>query len=121
MNLALLVDPANSQTRSSDYTAIAVIGQATDENYYLLDVVRDRLSLRERINFVMELHRKWRPLKVGYEKYGLQADIEYLKEVQERETYRFEVTELGGQLSKADRINRLIPLSRTDRFTYPKS
>jgi predicted phage terminase large subunit-like protein len=121
MNLAMLIDPANAKTRTSDYTAIAVIGKAKDENYYLLDAVRDRLSLRERIQFVMDLHRKWRPSKVGYEKYGLQADIDYLKEVQERETYRFDVSELGGTLSKADRINRLIPAFADGSFYLPES
>lgn len=119
MNVALIVDPASEKKRSSDYTAMAVIGKGKDENYYLLDAVRDRLNLRERANFVIELHRKWRPLKVGYEKYGLQADIEYLKERQGDEQYRFPVIELGGSLAKADRINRLIPIFADGRFYIP--
>jgi predicted phage terminase large subunit-like protein len=121
MNLALLVDPANSKTRTSDYTGIAVIGKGTDENYYLLDAVRDRLNVRERVKFVIDLHRKWRPQKVGYERYGMQTDIEYLKACQAQENYRFEVTELGGQLSKIDRINRLIPLFADGSFYLPES
>jgi len=120
MNLALIVDPANEKKRTSDYTAMAIVGKGKDENYYLLDAVRDRLNLRERAQFVFELHRKWRPMKVGYEKYGMQADIDYIKERQADENYRFEIIELGGSLAKADRINRLIPIFADGRFYIPE-
>jgi predicted phage terminase large subunit-like protein len=121
MNLALIVDPASEKKRGSDYTAAVVIGKSADENYYLLDIVRDRLNLKERASLVIELHRKWRPRVVGYEKYGLQADVEYLKEIQARDNYRFEVQELGGALSKADRINRLMPIFSDGKFYLPES
>jgi hypothetical protein len=55
-----------------------VIGLAPDENFYLLDAVRDRLNLTERGDKLFGMHRKWRPERVGYEKYGMQADIEYI-------------------------------------------
>ena len=78
MRKYLLVDPASSKKKGSDYTVMAVIGLGTDQNYYLLDAVRDRLNLTERGDKLFELHRKWRPERVGYEKYGMQADIEYI-------------------------------------------
>ena len=40
----------------------------------------------------------------------LQTDIDNLKRVQNEKNYRFDVIELGGSLSKADRINRLMPV-----------
>lgn len=121
MNRALLVDPASEKKRTSDYTAIAVIGKGADENYYLLDAVRDRLSLQERAERVIELHRRWKPLRTGYEKYGMQADIEYLKERMARESYRFDIDELGGRLGKTDRVNRLIPVMADGKFWLPDS
>src|SRR6516164_903385 len=48
MRKYLLVDPASSKKKGSDYTVMAVIGLAPDENFYLLDAVRDRLNLTER-------------------------------------------------------------------------
>jgi len=97
-----------------------VIGQGPDENYYLLDFVRDRLSLKERARKFIELHQKWdKPLKVGYEKYGKDADIDHIQSVQADENYRFEILELGGQLSKPDRINRLMPVFAAGRFYMP--
>lgn len=120
MNRALLVDPAGSKKKGSDYTAMAVLGRAADQNVYLLDFVRDRLNLQERIQMALGLHRKWSPRLTGWERYGLQADIEYLNEVQQRENYRFDVLELAGPQSKADRIERLVPLVVEHRLYLPR-
>jgi len=121
MRKYLLVDPASSKKKGSDYTVMAVIGLAPDENYYLLDAARDRLNLTERGDKLFGLHRKWRPERVGYEKYGMQADIEYVREKQRRDNYRFEVIELGGRLSKPDRIRRMVPIFQAGRFYLPTS
>lgn len=119
-NRYLLVDPANEKKKESDYTSMWVIGLGTDGNYYALDMIRDRLSLTERGDAVFKLHRKWKPLGVGYEKYGMQADVEYLTDRMERENYRFEITPLGGQLSKPDRIRRLVPIFEQGRMWLPE-
>jgi predicted phage terminase large subunit-like protein len=121
MNKYVLVDPASQKKARSDWTAIAVVGLGPDENLYLLDAVRDRLNLTERGAAVMRMHRKWRPKVVGYERYGMQADIEYIRELQKRENYRFDVIEVGGQMPKADRIRRLIPFFEAGRFYLPDS
>lgn len=116
MNRYILVDPANEKKKSSDYTAIKVIGLGPDQNYYILDIVRDRLNLTERADWLFRLHRKWRPIAVGYEKYGMQADISYIKERMQRENYNFNIIELGGSLAKNDRIRRLIPIYEQGRM-----
>ena len=120
-NKYLIVDPASEKKRGSDYTAIVVVGLGQDGNYYLIDAIRDRLNLTQRASEVMRMHRKYRPISTGYEKYGMQADIEYLKQVQGRENYRFQVTELGGQMPKNDRIRRLLPLFEERRFYLPNT
>lgn len=121
LNKYMLVDAANSKKKGSDYTAIWVVGIGHDENYYALDLVRDRLSLTQRADAVMQLHRKWKPLQVRYEQYGLQADIDYLNERMEREQYRFQIKEVGGQTAKVDRIKRMVPLFENGRIWLPKS
>ena len=120
-NKYLIVDAANAKKKSSDYTAIAVIGLGADENYYLVDAVRDRLSLRERGDAVFALHRRWRPQVVGYEQYGMMADVEYLRDRMADENYRFDIIELGGQLPKLDRIRRMVPIFEAGRFYLPDS
>lgn len=121
MNKYLLVDAANSKKKGSDYTAMWVVGLAADGNYYALDMVRDRLNLAERSDRVFDLHRKWKPREVRYEKYGLMADVEHLKTRMENENYRFSITEVAGQTSKEDRVKRLLPLFEQRRVWLPKS
>lgn len=127
-NVYMLCDPAlfvsAKRHKRSDYTTIGVIGTGQDQNYYLLDGVRKRLSVDERTAALFRLHRKWRPIAVGYEEYGLQADVVELKARMERENYRFTVIELGRSgewhnLSKEHRIGTLVPLAKNGRLWFP--
>ena len=123
MWIGIFVDPANAKKKESDYTGMAVIGCSADRNFYLLDAIRDKLSLKERTEALISLHREWsaegKVQFVGYEKYGKDADIEHIKEVQDAENYRFEISELGGRLSKLDRIDRIIPDLAEGRWWFP--
>jgi predicted phage terminase large subunit-like protein len=110
MNKYILCDPAGEKKKTSDRTAIWVVGLNSDRCYYLLDFVYDRLNLTERANEIIRLHRKWQPMRVGYEKYGKDSDIEAIKLLQASQNYRFEIVPLGGRLKKEDRIRRLVPL-----------
>ncbi len=120
-NNYILVDAASSKKKGSDYTSMWVVGLGTDGNYYALDIVRDRLNLTERTERLFELHRKWKPKQVRYEKYGLMSDIEHIQSEQEKQTYRFDIKEVGGQTRKQDRIGRLIPVFEQGKFYLPKS
>jgi predicted phage terminase large subunit-like protein len=117
----MLVDPSSGKRKNkqNDFTSIWVLGLGTDENYYVLDIVRDRLNLTERTEAVFRLHRKWKPGQVRYEQYGMQADIEHIKAEMDKRSYRFSITEVGGAVSKEDRIRRLIPLFQTGRIWLP--
>ena len=118
-NYYILVDPASEKKKSNDYTVIQVIGLGIDNNYYLIDGVRDRLNLTERTNKLFEYVRKYKPLAVGYEKYGMQSDIEHIRYVMEQQNYRFLLVPLGGQMAKNDRIRRLVPIYEQRRFYLP--
>jgi len=119
-NVYITVDPAGEKKRGSDNTVILVIGLAPDGNYYLLDGVRDRLNLTERTKHLFDFVRKWSPRAVGYEKYGMQSDIEHVRYVQQSEGYRFHIVPLGGAMGKNDRIRRLVPLFENHRFYLPR-
>lgn len=120
-NKYILVDPASEKKKSSDYTAIVILDLGEDNNYKLADAIRDRLNLKERVDELFRLHRKWRPLTVFYEQYGMQADISYIKERQARENYYFNIVALHSKTSKKDRIGRLIPVFEQSRFYLPDS
>ncbi len=121
LNIYIVVDPANEKRKTSDYSTFWVVGLGPDKNYLVLDVVRDRLNLTERTRTLLNLHREWKPIGVGYEKYGMQADIEHIRSEQERQNYRFDIIELGGQTPKLDRIRKLIPLFEQGRIYLPRS
>lgn len=121
MNKYILVDPASAKKKQSDYTAMFVLGLGMDENYYVLDFLRDRLNLTERADALFHLHKRWKPKRVGYEHYGMQADIEHIKDRQARDNYRFDIVELGGSMPKNDRIRRLIPLFEQGRMYFPET
>lgn len=112
----ILVDPASKKKKTSAFTAMWVLGYGDDRNWYQIDLVFDKMSLTEKVGKVIELHRAYDPVFVGYEEYGLQADIEAIVWQQERENYRFDVTPLGGSLHKQDRIMRLQPLFEAHRI-----
>jgi phage terminase large subunit-like protein len=119
MNRYILADPAGEKKKDSDYTVFWVAGLGEDGIYYVIDGVRDRLNLTQRARSLMTLHRRYRPLAVGYERYGMQADIEHIVFLQERENYRFAITELGGAMPKNDRIRRLVPVFEQGRLRLP--
>ena len=119
-NIYILVDPARSKKVTADYTVFEVIGLAPDQNYYLLEGLRDRMNLTQRTNKLFELHQKYAPKAVGYEQYGMQSDIEHIQGEMERRNYRFEIKELGGGLAKEDRIRKLVPVYEQSRFYSPE-
>ena len=126
MNGYILVDAASSKKKGSDYTGMHVVGLNVDRKRYVLDMVRDRLNLKERSDRLFSLHRKWSDAglnikEVRYEKYGLMADIEHLRARMEDENYRFKIVEVGGVTSKQDRIKRLIPLFEQGEIWLPES
>lgn len=120
LNVFLLCDPANEKKKENDYTVFWVIGLGADGNYYLIDIVRDRLSLTERANVLFKLHQTYHPKMTGYERYGMQADIQHYQERMKRDNYRFPIIELGGSIPKNDRIKAMIPLFEQGRVYLPE-
>ena len=119
-NVYIIVDPANTKKKYSDYTAMVVLGLGADGNFYILDMVRDKLDLLERTSTLIELHRKWRPLITAYESYGASSDIQHIKYEQENQNYRFPIVSVQSKLKKEERIRRLIPDMHKGRWFIPE-
>lgn len=126
MNWYITVDAASSKKKESDYTAMWAIGLGPDRNFYCIPEVRDRLNLQERTHRLFQIHRKYSALgkkpvmQVRYERYGMMADIEHIKQRMEEENYRFKVVEVGGSAGKDDRIRRMIPPFFNGRVYLPE-
>jgi len=119
LNTYIICDPAGEKKKSSDYTVFMVVGIGGDGNYRVITMVRDRLSLTEKGNMLFALHKEYQPLAVGYEKYGMQSDIQHFKDKMARENYAFRIIELGGSMPKNDRIRQLVPLFEQGRIFLP--
>jgi phage terminase large subunit-like protein len=123
LNLYILVDPSGGASKSADYTAMIVVGYGPDDNYYIVDMVRDHLGLTAKADILFDWHRKYHPRGVHYEDVGLQSDIAHFKDRMERENYRFRIDPLkhGGRSKKQKRIPSLEPLFREHRIYLPNT
>lgn len=119
MNRYIFVDPASGKKKTNDFTCMMVVGMSADDNYYIIDMVRDRLDLDQKAKMLMFLHRRYKPTMVYYEEYGLMADIEHCQWRMAKEQYRFKITKVAGKLNKLDRIQKLIPLFKQERVYIP--
>lgn len=126
LNVYIMGDPADSKKKTSDSSAFPVIGIDSAGNKYLLDGFCHKMGLSERWDALKYLRRKWmnqpgiRSVSIGYEKYGMQSDIQHFKEMMRIENISFEIKELNwsnnsGQ-SKEDRVQRLQPDFKKGKF-----
>lgn len=134
INVYILVDPARTRKKTSDRTAIAVVGMDANFNRFVLDGLCHRLTLSGRWNAIKYFRKKWlrapgvQVLKVGYEKYGAEADLDYFEERMRDENKiargaYFEIQELTWKRdsvdSHIDRVQRLEPHLRNARLWFP--
>ena len=138
-NFYIIVDPANTKNNKSDFTAMVVVAVNGDGRYYIPDIVRDKMSLSERISSLMSLVNRWttshgRP-EVFYEQSGLSSDMEVIRGMMEAKRYWFTIHSMGtkprvtldpragsgaGSL-KVNRILALEPLFRGYRIVLAES
>lgn len=131
LNVYIMGDPSKGKTKTSDNTAIAVVGVDVNENKYLLDGVRHRMSLSRRWEWLSLLWKKWKnapgvqSVNVGWEQYGLTSDIEHFESEMKRSKGKisFSIQEIAwvreGNQSKGDRIERLLPDVNSSKFLFP--
>ena len=124
-NFYIIVDPANTKNNKSDFTAMAVVAVNGDGRYYIPDIVRDKMSLSERISSLMSLVNRWttshgRP-EVFYEQSGLSSDMEVIRGMMEAKRYWFTIHSMGtkprvtldpraGSGAGSLKINRILAL-----------
>jgi len=119
LNKYILVDPAGRRPDSNSLFALWVVGAGADRKWRIIDGILDSLSLAQRADVLFDMVRKYDPLKVVYEQYAFQADIEYMRERQARENFLFVIQEVGGINHKDARIERLIPKFRNGDILVP--
>ena len=108
-NRYMFAETATSK-KGGDYCVIWVVGLGRgvpQGNYYVLDLVRDRMSM---IVFVDELFAKvesWKPSMVFLEQVGAMRDIDYIRQKQRLDGFDFRIVSVDDKTKKEDRIQRL--------------
>jgi len=109
LNIYILVDPANlkrGETRSqkkamgkADYTGMWVLGLGSDRNYYVLEIVRDKLTKNEKLAKIFELADKYEPLMVYWYGGAENSDVSDIRTKQSLENFRFPISEVSNAQS----------------------
>lgn len=121
-NVYLVCDPANAGSKESDFTTMLALGYDEIGDLWLIDGIHDKVDLGRRWNLVCDLSEKNKVCLVGYEKYGMQSDLEYFDMELKRGRGRCPmIKQLGGVSNKQDRILRIVPLLEQRRIHLPRT
>lgn len=120
LNIYIFVDPAGKVNRKRDNSVFWVIGLDAMDNFYVIDLIADKLTLVQRCRTLFHLHRTYSPRTVFYESVGMQADTEYIQEEMNRINYRFALVPFGQTQDKGMRMEALIPYFEAGRIFLPE-
>ena len=114
----LALDPAISQLKTADYTAIAVAGFDNERNFYILDLVVGRFSPSETLTQLFALVDKWKLYNLHVDVKGLGATFPYvIKQAVQRDKRKpLVVYDYKPQGVKEDRISDMLePYWKNDK------
>lgn len=122
LKIYVLVDPANKQRKESDYTALMTIGIDTVGDMWLIDIIRDKLTLDGRAKLVSDILIRHGIHTVHYESVGFQSsDIKSIKEMGAQRDWYINVVEVKAtRQSKEDRIRGLQYFYEQGKVHWPK-
>lgn len=110
INYYTMVDPAIGQRKDSDKTAIVTIGVDQWNNWFIVNVIWDRMLPNEIINNIFYNFEAYHPRQIGVEMVSYQKSLQYalVDEMRKRNIF-LPLVELKASRSKEERIEGLIP------------
>lgn len=75
LNIFAMCDPAVAQTADSDYSAIVVVGEDDNRNWWVRETRRGRWSVNKLIEQLFDVYREWRPHSMTIETIGQAQSI----------------------------------------------
>lgn len=127
-NFYLLVDPAYTKSERSDYTAMVMVAATSQRKYIFCDIIRDKLTLSEKVDRIFELENKWFNGRayptVFYEANSTASDYSVLSDEMRKKSFYFPLRSVStkpkinignavlGKPLKHNRIMAMEPLWR---------
>ena len=121
VNVYMGIDPASSLSKTADYFVIAVVALDADDNAYLIDMIRERMSPELQPQAIIDMYKKYKPMKTTIEVVGYQEAL--------RTSVRAMMTSQGlfipgiesgirPRTSKNERLISLVPRLASGRFYF---
>ena len=115
------VDPASSLSARADFFVIATIAIDNENNKYVLDIYRDKISPAEQPQKIIDVYKKFRPRRVKVETVGYQEALRTaVRELMREEQLYIPGLESGvkPRNSKSERLLSLVPLFAKGTFYF---
>ena len=116
------VDPAISEEKSADYSAMVCVGVDRNNDWYILDVWHDRVKPKRLIDQIFYWNEKWKPVSVGLETVSFQRALQYfMYDEMKKRNLTVPLKELGNtNRTKGDRIRGLQPRYEMGSIFHPQ-
>ena len=115
------VDPASSLSATADFFVIATIAVDSDNNKYIVDLFRNRISPAEQPGKIIEIYKKFRPKRMNIETTGYQEALRTaVREIMFEENLYIPGLEKGvkPRTRKSERLLSLVPMFAKKAFFW---
>ena len=116
-------DPAASKEKRTDFSVVMCLAVDCNDDWYVVDIVRDRLGPGELDKAIFDMCVKYNAKKAGVEGVAFQKYVKYLLDRRMAQCGRRFVVEAlkPGNIDKEVRIRRLEPRFRNGGLYFPKT
>jgi predicted phage terminase large subunit-like protein len=115
------IDPASSLASTADYFVIATVAVDNDNNKYLIDVYRNRISPAEQPDLIIKTYKKYKPKRMKIETVGYQEALRTAtREIMQKEGLYIPGLEKGvkPRNRKSERLLSLVPMFAKKQFYW---
>jgi phage terminase large subunit-like protein len=111
LNIFSTCDPAVSQSTDADNSVIMTVGIDLDDNWYVLEVLREQWTVGELVNNLFEVAKTWKPISMSLEVIGqAQGLLEPIQNEEDKRKIYLSLTEIKvrPQVTKEMRIRSIL-------------
>jgi predicted phage terminase large subunit-like protein len=123
LNKFITVDPAISEEKEADYSVMICVGVDVNNDWYILDIWREKCQPKRLIDQIFYWDEKWKPSSIGIETVAYQKALQYfIQDEMKRRNMFIPLKELGHtERSKDERIRGLQPRYETGSVFHNKT